>query len=161
MLPGLFGSTTIDCCACVQKANTHGDGRRNRDVVAIEPVSTMAADISNDRALGGNLRLPHRRSFRPKARPPRVRSSASTAQVARRDRFTRGLPAPRSMPSWAHKRKRPDTPGAPKLHPVRPSGGELGRLDLQDLAGTRVRDRPRLHRLWNLAHEVDVQEPVL
>ena len=53
MLPGTLGSTTIDC-----KANTHGDGRRNRGVVAIEPVSTMAADISNDRALGGNLRLP-------------------------------------------------------------------------------------------------------
>ena len=58
MLPGPFGSTAIDCCACVEKANTHGDGRRNRGVVAIEPVSTMAADISNDRALGGNLRLP-------------------------------------------------------------------------------------------------------
>jgi hypothetical protein len=35
----------IDCCAYVQKANTHGDRRRNKGVVAIEPVSTMAADI--------------------------------------------------------------------------------------------------------------------
>src|SRR5580700_3991736 len=65
------------------------------------------------------------------------------------------------MPSWANKRKRPDNRGAPKLHPVRPSGGELGRLDLQDFAGTRDRDRPRLHGLWDLAHQVDVQEPVL
>ena len=37
------------------------------------------------------------------------------------------------MPSGAHKRKRPDNRGAPKLHPVRSSGSELGRLDLQDL----------------------------
>src|SRR5246500_1179077 len=64
------------------------------------------------------------------------------------------------MPSWANKRKRPDNRGAPKLDPVR-SGGELGRLDLKDFAGTRDRDRPRLHRLWDLAHQVDVQEPVL
>src|ERR1700730_12969664 len=67
----------------------------------------------------------------------------------------------KSMPGWAHKRKRPDNRGAPKLHPVRCSGGELGRLDLQDFAGTRDRDRPGLHCLWDLAHEVDVQEPIL
>jgi hypothetical protein len=48
--------------------------------------------------------------------------------------------------------------GAPKLHPALPSGNDLGRSDLQDLAGARDRDRPRLHRLWDLAHEVDVQE---
>jgi hypothetical protein len=65
------------------------------------------------------------------------------------------------MPSWANKRKRPDKRGAPKLHPVRSSGGELGRLDLQDFAGARDRDRPGLHCLWDLAHEVDVQQPVL
>ena len=46
-------------------------------------------------------------------------------------------------------------------HPVRSSGGELGRLDLQDFARAHDRDRPRLHRLWDLAHQVDVQEPVL
>src|ERR1700747_195874 len=63
------------------------------------------------------------------------------------------------MPSGAHKRKRPDNRGAPKLHPVRSSGGELGRLDLQDFAGARDRDRPGLHCLWDLAHQVDVQEP--
>ena len=57
--------------------------------------------------------------------------------------------------------KAPQYRGAPKLHPVRSSGGELGRQDLQDFAGTRDRDRPRLHCLWDLAHEVDVQEPVL
>ena len=47
------------------------------------------------------------------------------------------------------------------MHPVRSSGGELGRLDLQDFAGVRDRDRPGLHCLWDLAHQVDVQEPVL
>jgi hypothetical protein len=51
------------------------------------------------------------------------------------------------------------TPG--RSHPVLSSGSDLGRLDLQDPAGARNRDRPRLHRLWDLAHEVDVQEPVL
>src|SRR5580704_14741423 len=65
------------------------------------------------------------------------------------------------MPSWANKRKRPNNRGAPKLHPVTSSGGELGRLDLQDFAGAHDRDRPRLHRLWDLADQVDVQEPVL
>ena len=40
-------------------------------------------------------------------------------------------------------------------------GSDLGRLDLQEFAGTRDRDRPRLHRLRNLVHKVDVQEPVL
>ena len=59
------------------------------------------------------------------------------------------------------KRKRPDDRGAPKLQPVRPSGSQLGRLDLQDLAGARNRDLPRLHRLWDLAHEIDVEKPVL
>ena len=57
--------------------------------------------------------------------------------------------------------KAPRQPGAPKLHPVRSSGGELGRLDFQDFAGARDRDRPGLHCLWDLAHQVDVQEPVL
>src|SRR5271155_565697 len=65
------------------------------------------------------------------------------------------------MPSWARKRKRPDNRGAPKLHPVRTSRGELGRLDVQHFAGTRDRYRPGLHCLWDLAHKVDVQEPIL
>jgi hypothetical protein len=43
----------------------------------------------------------------------------------------------------------------------RASGSDLGRLDLQELAGACDRDRPRLHGLGNLAHELDVQEPVL
>src|ERR1700732_2176052 len=51
--------------------------------------------------------------------------------------------------------------GAPKIQPASASGSDLGRLDLQELAGTRDRDRPRLHGLRNLAHELDVQEPVL
>jgi hypothetical protein len=54
----------------------------------------------------------------------------------------------------------PDTGGTPKTQPVRASGSDLGRLDVQDFAGARDRDRPRLHGLWDLAHEVDVQEPV-
>jgi hypothetical protein len=57
--------------------------------------------------------------------------------------------------------KAPRHRGAPKLHLVLPSGSDLGPLDLQDFAGTRDRDRPRLHRLRDLAHEVDVQEPIL
>src|SRR5271155_5535331 len=57
--------------------------------------------------------------------------------------------------------KRPDTGALPNCIRFLPSGSELGRLDLQDSAGARDRDRPRLHRLWDLAHEVDVQEPVL
>src|SRR5712672_4849966 len=40
------------------------------------------------------------------------------------------------------------------------SGSNLGRLDVQDFAEARDRDRPRLHGLRDLAHEVDVQEPV-
>jgi hypothetical protein len=55
--------------------------------------------------------------------------------------------------------KRPENPGHSKLKPARTSGSDLGRLDLQDFA--RDRDRPRLHRLRDLALEVDVQEPVL
>ena len=50
----------------------------------------------------------------------------------------------------------PETEALPNFQPVRASGSDLGRLDLQELAGTCDRDRPRLHRLRNLAHEVDV-----
>src|ERR1700730_6723550 len=51
--------------------------------------------------------------------------------------------------------------GAPPNFKSKNSGSDLGRLDLQKLAGARDRDRPGLHRLRNLAHEVDAQEPVL
>ena len=98
----LFGSTTIDCCACMEEANTHGTAETTGVVIK--------------------------------------RTSRSTSKS---------------------KRKRPDNRGAPKLQAVRPSGSQLGRLDLQDPAGARNRDRPRLHRLWDLAHQVDVEEPVL
>ena len=54
------------------------------------------------------------------------------------------------------KRKRPGNRGAPKFQPVRASGSDLGRFDLQKLTGARDWDRPRLHRLRDLAHEVDV-----
>src|SRR5580704_9816101 len=64
-------------------------------------------------------------------------------------------------PCRAHKRKRPESRGAAKIQPASASGSNLGRLDLQELAGTCDGDRPSLHRLRNLAHEVDVEEPVL
>ena len=48
----------------------------------------------------------------------------------------------------------PETGALPKF--VRASGSDLGRLDLQTLTGACDRDRPRLHRLRNLAHKVDV-----
>src|SRR6266566_3777415 len=59
------------------------------------------------------------------------------------------------------KTRAPRKPRRSQIQPVRASGSDFGRLDLQELAGARDRDRPRLHRLRNLAHEVNVQEPVL
>src|SRR5258708_4091047 len=60
--------------------------------------------------------------------------------------------------SYAFRRlfTRPGNRGAPKIQPASASGSDLGRLDLQELARARDRDRPRLHGLRNLAHEVDV-----
>src|SRR3984893_18582098 len=55
----------------------------------------------------------------------------------------------------------PENRGTPKFQAARTSGGGLGRLDLQNLAGARDRDRPGLHCLRDLTHKVDVQEPVL
>ena len=57
MPPGLFGSTSIDCSAWMEKANTRGTVGATGLIVALEPVSKMAADITDGRALGGNLRL--------------------------------------------------------------------------------------------------------
>src|SRR5262245_11811510 len=39
MLPGLLGSTTIDCCACMKKGNTPGTADATGVIVAIERVS--------------------------------------------------------------------------------------------------------------------------
>src|ERR1700758_3511827 len=50
----------------------------------------------------------------------------------------------------------PETGALPKIHPIKASGSDRGRLDLQKRAGALDRDRPRLHGLRNLAHEVDV-----
>jgi hypothetical protein len=76
MPPGLFGSTTIDCAACMEKANTRGTAGATGVVVALEPVSKIAADITDGRALGGNLRLI--RSSRPRCLPaPTKRSNPS------------------------------------------------------------------------------------
>ena len=67
-----------------------------------------------------------------------------------------------AMLESSFRKRQPRKPrGTPKLQPAGTSGSDLGRLDLQDFAGARDRDRPRLHRLRDLALEVDVQEPVL
>src|SRR5947207_11364236 len=71
--------------------------------------------------------------------------SERTSRAARVSDFARRVRA---------KRKRPGNRGAPKFQPVRDSGSDLGRFDLQKLAGARDWDRPRLHRLRDLAHEV-------
>ena len=42
MPPGLFGSTTIDCSACMEQANTRGTAGATGVVVASKPVSKMA-----------------------------------------------------------------------------------------------------------------------
>ena len=80
-------------------------------------------------------------------------------------RRTRPHPAPCCLVRGGLKtRKRPGIRGASRTHYtqlVRISGGDLGRFDLQQLAGARDGDRPRFHRLRNLAHEIDVQESVL
>jgi len=39
MQPGLFGSTTIDCSACMEEANTRGTAAATGVIVALEPVS--------------------------------------------------------------------------------------------------------------------------
>jgi hypothetical protein len=64
----------------------------------------------------------------------------------------------KSTPYWGtHKTKAPRKPGRSQISTaLRASGRDLGRFDLQKLAGARDWDRPRLHRLRNLAHEVNV-----
>src|SRR5215216_3682121 len=49
-------------------------------------------------------------------------------------------------------------PGRSQTSTGQTSGSDLGRLDLQELTGARNRNRPGLHRLWDFAHEVDVQK---
>jgi hypothetical protein len=69
-----------------------------------------------------------------------------------------GLSPPASTPclhAW-HTMKAPRKPGRSQNSTASASGSDLGRLDLQELAGTCDRDRPRLHRLRNIAYEVDV-----
>ena len=60
----------------------------------------------------------------------------------------------RLLVASGQKESAPETGALPKF--ITASGSDLGRLDLQKLAGARDWDRPRLHRLRNLAHEVDV-----
>src|SRR5215216_1050328 len=58
------------------------------------------------------------------------------------------------------KRKRPETGALPNFN-RQTSSSDLGRLDLQELTGARDRNRPGLHRLWDFAHKLDVQKPIL
>jgi hypothetical protein len=46
-----FWITTIDCSACMERANTRGTVGATGVVVALETVSKMTADITDDRAL--------------------------------------------------------------------------------------------------------------
>ena len=117
----------------------------------------MAADITDDRALGGNLRLQLSSLFQTQGETSPGKNLGL--------RCTSRSPGPthertstsKSMPSWAHKTKAPRKPGRSQISTaLRASGSDLGRFDLQKLAGARDWDRPRLHRLRNLAHEVDV-----
>jgi hypothetical protein len=102
----------------------------------------------------------YRRSFRQGARPPQVRTSAFAARVALRDRLTRGLHLQVDAQLGAQT-KAPTTGALPNCRRSDLQAATLVGLDLQDPAGARNRDRPRLHRLWDLAHEVDLQEPVV
>src|ERR1700738_750093 len=86
MPPGLFGSTTIDCSACMEKANTRGAAGATGVVVASNPVSKMAADITDGRALGGNLRLIRSPRQRLLARANVDRMSGSRLALARVER---------------------------------------------------------------------------
>src|SRR6266702_5280277 len=91
------------------------------------------------------FRLEREEMFRLHARRlwfPKIRSSLTST--------TEAMPVPGAQT------KAPRKWGAPKIQPGRASGSGLGRLELQELAGICDRDRPRLHRLRNLAHEVDV-----
>ena len=57
------------------------------------------------------------------------------------------------------KRKRPDNEALPiKLD--RASGCEFSGRDFQELVGSRDWDNPRLQRLRDLAHKVNMDEPV-
>src|SRR5215203_5150230 len=52
-------------------------------------------------------------------------------------------------------------PGRSQTSTGQTSGSDLGRLDLQELTGARDRNLPGPQRLWDFAHEVDVQKPIL
>jgi hypothetical protein len=59
------------------------------------------------------------------------------------------------------KPKAPQNRGAPTIQPGSISGGDLGRLGFEEFTGVCYRDCPRLHGLRDLAHQVDMQQPVL
>ena len=70
------------------------------------------------------------------------------------------IPSKHSAQHCPRPGKRPRQRGAPPNFKIKASGGQLGRLDIQHFVGAHDRDRPRLHGLRDLAHEVDVKEPV-
>jgi hypothetical protein len=70
------------------------------------------------------------------------------------------IPSEHSAQHCPRPGKRPRQRGAPPNFKIKASGGQLGRLDIQHFVGAHDRDRPRLHGLRDLAHEVDVKEPV-
>ena len=68
----------------MEHANIRGTAGATRVVVALEPVSKMAADITDGRALGGNLRLIRSTRQRLLARANVVdRMSGSQLEIAR------------------------------------------------------------------------------
>ena len=68
----------------MEKTNTRGTTGATGVVVALEPVSKMAADIIDGRALGGNLRLIRSTRQRLLARANVVdRMSGSQLEIAR------------------------------------------------------------------------------
>src|SRR5688572_31888858 len=57
--------------------------------------------------------------------------------------------------------KAPRFRGTLQVQPGSISGCDLSRCGLQELAWACDWDCPRLHRLWDLPHELDVEEPVV
>jgi hypothetical protein len=95
-------------------------------VVALEPVSKMAADITDSRALGGNLRL---------IRSPRQRLLARANVVDRMSGSMRGNSAAseRSMPIWKASKTRRGEPAGPEYGLVPsflPNIRELTRVEI-------------------------------
>ena len=131
----------------MKKSNTHGKAVATGGVVAMEPVSTMAADSTDDQRWAATFICNYRRSFRRKARPPQVnpRPSLHKSLAVAHERTSTAT----SMSSWGRTNESAPTPGAPKLHPVRPSGGELGRLNGSPEASSPLGSRAHTGRVYH------------